>query len=179
MLNASQFLGRVIPNWLSDYYGGADMLVVAQTLIGMLGLHWITVATLGGFVEFLIFNGFISGMVATLPASVIPYICPKPETLGTRIGMIYAAAGMGVLIGNPVALSITGNPRRREDFSGAQLWMGLCALFGAAFFVLPASSAKRNRRAIMGSQEEQRQRSPWEDLVGLAAKVWRKAKARG
>lgn len=47
VLNAAQFLGRLIPAALTDYYGGADMLLFAQVLIGILGLHWITVATLG------------------------------------------------------------------------------------------------------------------------------------
>ena len=127
------------------------MLLVAQALIGVLGLHWITVATLGGFVEFLIFVGFISGMVATLPAATIPYICPSPDTLGTRIGMIYASAGLGTLIGNPVALATVGNATTRGDFLGAQLWMGMCALVGAALFIVPARSAKRNRKAMLES----------------------------
>ena len=103
VLNDAQFLGRLIPAALTDYYGGADMLLFAQVLIGILALHWITVATLGkastfditecagqseltfstkhhtgGFVEFLVFMGIFSGMLATLPATVIPYICPNP-----------------------------------------------------------------------------------------------------
>lgn len=126
------------------------MLLTAQALIGILGLHWITVATLGGFIEFVIFVGFISGMVATLPAATIPYICPSPDTLGTRIGMIYASAGLGTLIGNPVALAASGDGATRQDFLGAQLWMGVCALVGAALFIIPARSAKRNRKAILG-----------------------------
>ena len=153
VLNGSQLFGRLIPAAFSDYYGGADMLLIAQALVGVLGLHWITVATVGGFVEFIIFVGFISGMVATLPATVIPYICPAPETLGTRIGMIYGAAGFGVLIGNPVALAATGDMSRRERFLGAQLWMGLCALVGAALFILPSKSAKKNRKAILTNVE--------------------------
>ena len=126
------------------------MLLVAQALVGLLGLHWVTIATLGGFVEFLIFIGFISGMVATLPAATIPYICPSADTLGTRIGMIYAAAGLGALIGNPVALATVGDSKTRGDFLGAQLWMGICALIGAAFFIIPARSAQKNRKALLG-----------------------------
>ena len=174
VLNGAQFFGRVIPNWLSDYYGGGDMLLLAQALIGVLGLHWITVATLGGFVEFLIFTGFISGAVATLPSNVIPYICPKAETLGTRIGMIYAVAGLGVLIGNPIALATTGDTSTREGFLGAQLWMGICALIGAAFFVLPAKSAKQNRAVAFGIEWEGTP-SPWMDLT---MSVWRRLDRR-
>ena len=35
VLNGAQFFGRVLPNWLSDYIGGGDMLLAAQALIGM------------------------------------------------------------------------------------------------------------------------------------------------
>ncbi len=168
-LNGAQFFGRIIPNWLSDYYGGGDMLLLSQTLIGVLGLHWITIASIGGFVEFLIYTGFISGAVATLPSNVIPYLCPNPDTLGTRIGMIYAAAGFGTLIGNPVAFALTGDTSTRDGFLGAQLWMGVCALIGAAFFILPAMSAKRNRAVVFGLKENE-EASPWKDLFGPA---WR------
>lgn len=146
------------------------MLLLAQILMGVLGLHWITIATHGGFIEFLIFIGFISGMVATLPPTVIPYICPKPETLGTRIGVIYASAGIGVLIGNPVALAITGDTSKREGFLGAQLWMGICSLIAAAFFVLPAKEGDRNWRAAVKNEvenEKGRPPQPWEDLLSL------------
>lgn len=126
------------------------MLLAAQILVGLLGLHWITVATLGGFIEFLVFIGITSGMVATLPATVIPFISPDADNLGTRIGLIYGAAGLGALIGNPVALAATGDVSTREGFVGAQIWQGVCALIGAALFVLPSRHAKRNRNAMMG-----------------------------
>ena len=127
------------------------MLLASQALIGILGLHWITINTFGGFVEFLIFVGFLTGAVPTLAANTIPYISPSDDTLGTRIGMIYAAAGLGVLIGNPVALASVGEGASRHDFLGPQLWMGLCALIAAGLFVLPSRSAQRNRRDVFGS----------------------------
>lgn len=149
VLNSAQFFGRLIPAALTDIYGGADMLLFAQILIGLLGLHWIIVSTVGGFVEFVIYIGVFTGMLATLPATVIPFICPDPATIGTRIGMLYGSAGVGVLIGNPIALATTGDTSTRHGFLGAQLWMGLCALIGAAFFVLPSRTAKRNRKALL------------------------------
>ena len=153
ILNVAQIFGRIVPAWLSDYIGGAYMLLIAIAVMGVMGLAWIGATTIPGFIAFLVFYGIVSGAVATLPATVIPYICPSPETLGTRIGMVYAAAGVGTLVGNPIALATAGHALRREQFLGAQLWMGLCALAGSAFFIIPARSASRNRATLRAGSE--------------------------
>lgn len=170
VLNVAQFFGRVIPAYLSDYYGGAYMLLFAQVAVALLGLTWPAIKNIHGFVAFLVFNGFASGAVATLPATVIPHICPSPTTLGTRIGMIYAAAGVGVLIGNPVALATTGHGGDRKQFLGAQLWMGFCALIGAAFYVLPGITTSKHRASLTRTQTKTRMSSPWEDLRRLSCR---------
>ena len=145
VINTAQLFGRVLPAWLSDYYGGEIMLLLAEVLAGVLGLSWIAIDNLGGFIELQIFYGFVSGMVASLPAAVVPYICPSLNVLGTRMGMIYGAAGFGVLIGNPVALA--ASDVTSGEFFGAQLWMGLCALIGAGFLTVTTVAAFRQRHA--------------------------------
>ena len=144
------------------------MLLLAQILTAILGLSWISISTVGGFVEFQIFYGFLSGMLATLPAVVVPYVCPSLAVLGTRMGMIYAAAGVGVLIGNPVALATLGHDGDRHDFLGAQLWMGLCAAVGACFYFVTAVKAERQRKAVESVKEEKP--TAWEDLQVLAGR---------
>ena len=154
VLNAAQILGRILPAFLSDHLssGATYLLLFAQLLIAVLGLSWISITSLSQFIPWLIFTGFFAGMVATLPPSVIPHVSPDERTLGTRIGMVWAAAGFGVLIGNPVALATvkrshnTNTDMAEKDFLGAQLWMGLCAAVGTAFYVLPAIAARRNIR---------------------------------
>ena len=79
--------------------------------------------------------------------------CPE-ATIGTRIGMLYGSAGVGALIGNPIALAATGDTSTRHGFLGAQLWMGVCALVGAAFFVVPSRTAKRNRKTVLESARQ-------------------------
>ena len=144
-MNSAQILGRIVPAALSDYIGGAYMLFVAMILVGVMGFAWVGVTSIPSLIAFSVFYGLVSGTVATLPATVIPHICPSPSTLGTRIGMIYASAGVGTLIGNPVALATTGHALRKHQFLGSQLWMGLCALVGAGFFVVPAITANKVR----------------------------------
>jgi MFS family permease len=136
-LNAAQFLGRIIPATLSDRFGGEHLLFAAQVLGGILGFSWIAVHNLGCFITFLIFYGFVSGMMATLPAVVVPYMCPSLNFVGTRMGMIYASAGVGALIGTPIATAAMGSAR---NYWGAQVWMEVTSLVGALFFI-PAMMA--------------------------------------
>ena len=145
VLNAGQIFGRIVPAVLSDYWGGEKLLLLAQVVGGVLGLSWLTITSLGGFIEFQIFYGFTSGMLATLPAVVVPYLCPTMAVLGTRMGMIYASAGVGVLLGSPVAFVAADVPR--GNFKGAQVWMGLCLLVGSGFFVVSARAAQKQRES--------------------------------
>jgi MFS family permease/aryl carrier-like protein len=145
VINAAQFFGRTIPAFLSDYFGGEIMMFCAEVVAGMLGLCWIAVHNLGGFTVFLIFYGFASGMLATLPAVVIPYLCPSLAVIGTRLGMIYAFAGVGALVSVPVATAAAADT---GGFLGAQLWMGLCILTASAFYLPAGIAAWRQRRAI-------------------------------
>ena len=175
VLNGAQFFGRIIPAWISDFSGSADMYLVGELLTGLLGLHWITVSTLGGLVEFLIFIGFMTGMLASLGPIVVPAVCRNDEWLGTFLGITYAAAGLGVLIGNPIAFASVKNSGRRQDFLGAQLWMSLCALVGAALFIIPRKEAKKSRAQPSAVEEEtgEKDGSPWQDIqhitqVGMA-----------
>jgi MFS family permease len=144
VMNAAQFFGRIIPAYLSDLIGAEWMLWIAAVSPGVLGLSWITISTMGGWIEFELFYGFFSGMIATLPPLVVPYLCPNLAVIGTRLGMIYGCAGLGILIGNPVALALSDV--EHGNFLGAQLWMGILALVGAVttlMFVIPASKLRQ------------------------------------
>lgn len=167
ILNATQLLGRIIPSYLSDIIGGEYLLLGAQVATGILGLSWIAVSTIGGWIEVQIFYGFVSGMVANLAAVVMPYLCPNLAVLGTRTGMIYASSGVGILVGNPIALALSHV--EKGDFLGAQLWMGLTALTGAAFFSITAVKAARRRGLIDGVKTDRP--SIREDLGYLRGKI--------
>ncbi|KEQ68568.1 MFS general substrate transporter [Aureobasidium namibiae CBS 147.97] len=112
VLNGSQLFGRVLGGLLSDHIGGEIMLLGAIITTGILSFCWNAIRDLAGYIVWLVVYGFISGMVVTLPAVVLPYLCPSMAVLGTRLGMVYAAGGIGFLISSPVALAI-------NDVSGA------------------------------------------------------------
>lgn len=151
ILNAAQFLGRLIPAWYTDthphYLGPEVLLALAELLAGVLGFCWIAVHNLGGFIPWSIVYGFVSGMVATLPASVLPFVLDNMAIYGTRLGMLYACAGVGLLISTPVAAAADGGEGR---FLGAQIWTGAVCLGSVGFFGVCGVKAWRRRGLYEG-----------------------------
>lgn len=148
--NAAQIFGRILPPLLSDnkLVGPETLLFGADLLAAIFSLCWIAVHNIGGYVAYLIFYGFVSGMIATLPAAVLPYVSPSLAVLGTRLGMVYACSGVGALIGTPIALAIDSGQVNERGFLGAQLWTGLTMLVATAFIGVTAREARRRRKII-------------------------------
>lgn len=151
VLNAAQFFGRVIPATFSDFIGGEVLLFSAELLAGVLGLCWIAVHNMGGFVAFLILYGFMSGMAATLPSTIVPNVSPSLNVIGTRMGMVYGSAGFGALVGVPVA---TAANDATGGYLGSQLYMGICALVGSMMFSVTGVASFRRRKAIDRGQQQ-------------------------
>ncbi|KAJ4245796.1 hypothetical protein NW762_013920 [Fusarium torreyae] len=152
VLNAAQALGRILPAAMVDQklLSAESILLFNSAVAGTLALCWIAVHNLGGFSVFLILYGFFSGAVTTLPAFIIPYLCPSLGVIGTRMGIVYGAAGFGALIGTPIALaadSAHGGQHNRA-FLGAQVWNGVTILFASCLIVYPLHEARKRRLAI-------------------------------
>ncbi|KAH8664414.1 major facilitator superfamily domain-containing protein [Xylariales sp. PMI_506] len=155
--NATQFIGRIATGYIADQYDfiGPELLLgSASFLAAFLCVCWIAVHNLGGFVVYLILYGFVSGAIATLPPAVLGYISPNLATIGTRIGMLYACAGVGALIGAPVALAADSNGGGGNGFQGAQLWTALTMMAGAIAFVITGYEARRRRLIIDGDAKK-------------------------
>lgn len=142
VINTAQFFGRVIPSFLADYIGPEIMLSAAQFSAAVCAFAWIAVHNVPGFTALLIIYGFLSGLLATLPAVVTPFVCPSMAVYGTRLGMVYAMAGVGSLIGVPVAVYAQAGSGK---WLGPQLWAGFTLLAGAGFFVVTCVKARRRR----------------------------------
>ncbi|KAK2689134.1 hypothetical protein QWA68_011697 [Fusarium oxysporum] len=149
VLNAAQALGRIIPAAIVDkkILGAESILMFNVVVSGILALCWIAVHNLGGFTVFLILYGFFSGAVTTLPAFIIPYLCPSLAVIGTRMGIVYGAAGFGALIGPPIALAVdeAHGGQNNRAFLGAQIWNGVTILFASCLCVYPLWEARKRR----------------------------------
>ena len=147
VINGAAFFGRVIPGLFVDSMGPETIVTGAYLTIGILGLAWIGIHSLAGFVVFLVLYGFATGIVGSLAGALVFYLCPSPAVYGTRVGMIYSAGGAGFLVGLPSAAALSTGSR---GFLGAQLWMGIFGLVagvGLAVFVLPTVRKARLQQA--------------------------------
>ena len=168
ILNAAQFLGRVLPAILSDWIGPEILLGAGTLTAGVLGFCWIAVDSITGYIAWLVFYGLASGAVVTLPAIVLPYICPSMATIGTRLGMVYGAAGIGFLISSPAALELNAST---HGFLGSQLWVGACCCTALAFYVVSFVEAFQRRRTYERSGLHRRPyllRKPQQRLLNRA-----------
>lgn len=61
-VNASSFLGRVIPGYVADSYGHYNLLILFTLLSGVIGFVWTAATSLGGMVVWSLAYGFTSGV---------------------------------------------------------------------------------------------------------------------
>lgn len=144
ILNAASTLGRIVPNYVADKTGPLNMIVPCALISAVLAYCWIAVENKGGLIVFCILYGFFTGSFVSLPPTTIVTLSPRLEIVGTRMGMVFSACGLGLLIGSPVAGAILG---LGNDFLGLQLFCA-CTIVASAAILYPARVAKAGWRFI-------------------------------
>jgi len=107
------------------------------TIIGVILLFsWISINDSTSFTVFCVFWGIITGVLVTTPPAALahPLLVPSPEVMGTRLGMSWSAAAIGVLVGTPIAGALvdieTGNFLHIQIFSAVMMTVGaLCLVY--------------------------------------------------
>ena len=132
VLNAGSVFGRVVPGIVADKIGSLNTIVPCAIVATVLSLAWLGITNATGLWVFCALYGFFSGAIVSLPPTIVALICPDMSKVGTRMGMCFAFAGLGLLIGNPIAGTILSVPEGKFKgaigFSGATLVAGLVAL---------------------------------------------------
>ena len=106
IINAASIPGRIVPNYLSDRFGPLNVISLCCPILGVLVLSLISRPSFGGLVLLCIFYGFFSGTWFSLQGPSIGKLCPSPAVIGTRMGMTFAIASIGMLVGNPIGGAI-------------------------------------------------------------------------
>jgi MFS family permease len=134
ILNGASFLGRIAPGLLAEKLGSLNLLVFVTLASGVVAFGWTGVSDLAGVVVFCIFYGFFSGAVVSLPPTVVSGITPDLGLVGTWMGMSFSLAGLGLLVGNPIAGVIIDEAR--DYWLGGQLFGAFFTLFGGLLFLV-------------------------------------------
>jgi MFS family permease len=128
ILNAASIPGRIVPAALADKQTGlVNMSIIVQLVTGVLVFAWAGVHDRAGVIVLAIFFGFFGGATLSLFALLpIPFV-PDERLLGTRMGMIYVFAGIGILFGSPVAGALV---QHTTSYTRLQVFTGVLLLGG-------------------------------------------------
>ncbi|KAJ6629721.1 major facilitator superfamily domain-containing protein [Mycena sp. CBHHK59/15] len=140
ILNASSFVGRLWPGFFARSLGVLNMITVASgcgavVILGIIGLKNIISVTI-----ICVLYGFCAGVYITLAAPLVTLLTDDMGELGLRIGVAFAAVGLGGLIGPPINGALL-----TENFIWWRptLFSGLLAATGSFCFLLTLITVRR------------------------------------
>ena len=97
---AASGYGRVVPNLIAGKIGSLNIFAPAAVISALLAFCWIAINSVLGLVVFGVLYGVSSGAIVS---TLAPLSSPDMKNIGTRMGMAFAIASVGLLIGNPIA----------------------------------------------------------------------------
>ena len=142
--NACSIVSRLCTPLLQRRLTCIQCIFIMCILAGTLVWSWLSISSFGSFVTFCIFWGLFSGPMAVLPAAAVADLAPNLNVMGARLGMIQATTAVGILIGSPMAGSIS-DPKE-GDFFGGQAYAGACLYAAAALIGVTVWLLEKARR---------------------------------
>ncbi|KAM0124491.1 hypothetical protein ACHAO1_011019 [Botrytis cinerea] len=135
ILNGIGFAGRLLPSVLARFFGTLNVFIVMVFASALCMFTWIPVYSTTGLYAWTAFNSMAIGGVQSLSLAVVPVITTDMSKIGARLGIIFAAIGIGALIGSPICgiiiASNDGSYTGAQAFSGGALVLGGSIMVGA------------------------------------------------
>ncbi|THZ72070.1 MFS general substrate transporter [Aureobasidium pullulans] len=128
--HAATLPGRILAVYASTRYGIPQMLLASSIATGVMLLAWTAVGTINAYIVWISMLGLAMAPLAVLVPAIIPQICPRKEVVGVRMGMAWASASFGVLVGTPVSGKLINV--ETGSFWKAQVFIGVAMLAGSA-----------------------------------------------
>lgn len=144
VMNAGSIFGRVIPGLVADKAGSLNTIIPCGVICAVLAFAWLGIENEGGMWVFSALYGTFSGAIVSLPPTIVALISPDMSLVGTRMGMCFTFAGLGLLIGNPIAGAILNIPQGK--FEGAQAFSAVLLIAGVMAFVAVRMLVSRTRK---------------------------------
>lgn len=132
ILNAASVFGRVVPNFYADRLGPLNLLIPCCLASCILIFGWIGIESTAGLIIFASLFGFFSGTFVSLPPTTIVSLSPHLGVVGTRMGMAFTVASLGLLVGPPVSGAILNSTGK---WIGPQTLAGTTTCVAAVFLV--------------------------------------------
>lgn len=136
ILNAASLFGRITPGILADKIGSLNTLIPISFSAAVLAFAWIGIRDIPGTIVYACLYGFASGAIVSLPTTVVATtLSPHLGLVGTRMGMAFTFASLGLLIGNPIAgtlLDLQGDVVfwKAQIFSAVMVTMAMVCFSG-------------------------------------------------
>jgi len=128
--HAATLPGRLLAVYASTRYGIPQMLVVSSIATGIMLFAWTAVNSIASYIVWIFLLGLTMAPLAVLVPALIPQVCPRKEVVGVRMGMAWASASFGVLLGTPVSSYLINI--EEGSFWKAQVFIGVAMMAGAA-----------------------------------------------
>ncbi|KAF2235971.1 MFS general substrate transporter [Viridothelium virens] len=139
ILNGTSIIGRLVSNYFADKAGPLNMQIPNAFAAAILCFCWIRIDNVPGIVVFAALYGIFIGSFNSLPGISVVSLSPNLSKVGLQLGVSFVVAGLGCLIGEPIAGAIL---RSNGGWAGLQAWCGvLLALFGALTLLARVSEA--------------------------------------
>ena len=123
LINAASSLGRILPNFAADYVGTLNMQTEFALALAVLSLSLIAIENVSGILAFCVLSGFFTGTFVSLRAPTVASLSKDVATLGARMSMAFMAAGVGTLVGSPIAGAILAT-EGEKNWTVLQVWSG-------------------------------------------------------
>lgn len=133
IFNSGSFVGRIVPNALSDRIGVFNTITPFTLLLGVTLLCLLAVHNTAGMVVMAVVTGFFSGMLVALPPVCFRMLTHDKSMIGTRIGQGFAMAGIGLLIAGPSGGAVLGTVDPL-NWTGLWVYAGVTACVAAVIF---------------------------------------------
>jgi MFS family permease len=139
ILNASSTFGRVIPGVMGDHFGRINTLL-PHMVLAVIFLLIFPVFTNLSLIAFTLVYGYCSGCFVSIIAPCVAQL-GATNTVGTRLGMMFAIMSVGGLLGTPISGFILGDqePYRwwaTSGYSGGAVFLSVIACTAARQFAV-------------------------------------------
>lgn len=159
IINGASTFGRTTPYMILNISKGDNKkiikpiyILVFSTAGSALALFtWLAVTSTAGFIVWLCYWGFLTGILVTAPTSIIahPILCPDMNFIGTRLGMMWGISSFGGLAGTPIAGALVN--LETGEFWKAQVFGGCMMVAAVLLQAWPTVQVIRHDRMVSSS----------------------------